>query len=40
MAGKRKTDASDSTSESRRHRIDLVMTEARNAGLVGGPRTR
>jgi hypothetical protein len=40
MAGKRKspTNDADSRTESRRHRIDLVMTEARNAGLVGGPK--
>ena len=28
----------ESISSSRRHRVDLVMTEARNAGLVGGPK--
>lgn len=38
MVGKRKTPADNSASESRRHRIDLVMSEARNAGLVGGPK--
>jgi hypothetical protein len=40
MANKRKTtkDVADSVSAARQHRIDLVMTEARNAGLVGGPK--
>jgi hypothetical protein len=28
----------ESPSASRRHRVDLVMNEARNAGLVGGPK--
>ncbi len=28
----------ESASSSRRHRVDLVMSEARNAGLVGGPK--
>ncbi|MDQ7251314.1 hypothetical protein [Dongia sedimenti] len=28
----------ESLSASRRHRVDLVMNEARNAGLVGGPK--
>ena len=28
----------ESVSASRRHRVDLVMNEARNAGLVGGPK--
>jgi hypothetical protein len=27
-----------SISASRQHRVDLVMNEARNAGLVGGPK--
>jgi hypothetical protein len=30
--------AADSASSSRRHRVELVMSEARNAGLVGGPK--
>ena len=38
MANKRKSTTDDPVSASRRHRIDLVMTEARNAGLVGGPK--
>jgi hypothetical protein len=40
MANKRKstTDGGHSVSAARRHRIDLVMNEARNAGLVGGPK--
>ena len=41
MANKRKSTAGDdpeSVTASRRHRIDLVMDEARNAGLVGGPK--
>ena len=41
-AGKRKTGAGNGTGESvsasRRHRVELVMNEARNAGLVGGPK--
>jgi hypothetical protein len=37
MANKRKSE-SDSVSAARRHRLDLVMNEARNAGLVGGPK--
>jgi hypothetical protein len=28
----------ESPSASRRHRVELVMNEARNAGLVGGPK--
>lgn len=28
----------ESLSSSRRHRVELVMNEARNAGLVGGPK--
>ena len=28
----------ESVSGSRRHRVDLVMNEAKNAGLVGGPK--
>jgi hypothetical protein len=27
-----------SAASSRRHRVELVMNEARNAGLVGGPK--
>jgi hypothetical protein len=40
MARKRKTPTAepDSALESQQHRIDLVMSEARNAGLVGGPK--
>jgi hypothetical protein len=41
-AGKPKNKGSigtaESVSASRRHRVDLVMNEARNAGLVGGPK--
>jgi len=29
---------SAATAASRRHRVELVMNEARNAGLVGGPK--
>jgi hypothetical protein len=35
-AGKAKS--KDSAEEPRRRRVDLVMNEARNAGLVGGPK--
>ena len=28
----------ESPSASRRHRVELVMNEARNAGLIGGPK--
>ena len=40
MADKRKARSGDpdGVTASRRHRIDLVMNEARNAGLVGGPK--
>src|ERR1044072_8997777 len=31
-------DTGESASASRRHRVELVMNEARNAGLVGGPK--
>jgi hypothetical protein len=37
MATKR-TAKPDSLSASRRHRVALVMSEARDAGLVGGPK--
>jgi len=41
-AGKPKSKAGVGKAEavpaSRRHRVDLVMSEARNAGLVGGPK--
>jgi hypothetical protein len=30
--------SAESISASRRHRVELVMNEARNAGLVGGPK--
>lgn len=40
--GKRKSKDDSGTAEllsaSRRHRVDLVMNEARDAGLVGGPK--
>jgi hypothetical protein len=38
--GKSKGDsgATEFLSASRRHRVDLVMNEAREAGLVGGPK--
>jgi hypothetical protein len=32
------TRVGESLSASRRHRVELVMNEARNAGLVGGPK--
>lgn len=38
MANRRKSTDPDTVTESRRHRIELVMDEARNAGLVGGPK--
>ena len=34
----KKVSKPESVSAARRHRVDLVMTEARNAGLVGGPK--
>jgi hypothetical protein len=38
--GKNKNRASttESISSARRRRVDLVMNEARNAGLIGGPK--
>ena len=38
LKSKDRADATESLSASRRHRVDLVMNEARNAGLVGGPK--
>jgi len=38
MPTKQKRKTTETVSASRRHRIDLVMNEARNAGLVGGPK--
>jgi hypothetical protein len=32
------TGTTEPASAARRHRVDLVMNEARNAGLVGGPK--
>ena len=35
---KTKNGTGGAESASRRHRVELVMNEARNAGLVGGPK--
>jgi hypothetical protein len=35
---KDRTGAVEQASSARRHRVDLVMSEARNAGLIGGPK--
>jgi hypothetical protein len=33
-----KNEGAGTAASSRRHRVELVMNEARNAGLVGGPK--
>ncbi|HVO00740.1 MAG TPA: hypothetical protein VMT54_00990 [Candidatus Cybelea sp.] len=38
VARKPKAGGEESASESHRHRVELIMSEARNAGFVGGPK--